>query len=71
MESIPQIEEKATTSNNDDEDKVQKALNRKVFRDVVLTDFTNYKELVDAAHDLDDEKKNENVEMTEQEIEAL
>lgn len=49
----------------------QNPMFNRVFREIKLSEFTNYEELSGAAHEMDDEQMAENVEMTEQEIEAL
>ena len=46
-------------------------MHNRVFRAVKLSDFTNYEEINGAAEEVDEEKRAENIEMTEQEIEAL
>lgn len=46
-------------------------MHSRVFRAVKLSDFTNYEEINEKAEEVDEEKRAENVEMTEQEIEAL
>lgn len=52
-------------------DNNQDTIFNKAFRQVKLSDFINFDEMQDAAEELDEEKKTENFEMTEQEIEAL
>lgn len=42
-----------------------------LMKKIIIEDFYNFEELKNAQHDLDDEKKTENFEMTEQELESI
>lgn len=68
MESkVQQINDNAKGADKEEKN----PMHSRVFRAVKLSDFTNYEEINGAAEEVDEEKRAENIEMTEQEIEAL
>lgn len=62
MDATLQIEEEVQ---NEKALIMQHPMAKRIFRDIVLADFANYDELKNSPPEIDEEKRAENVEMTE------